>query len=454
MSHRLNSSPPVWQTAGAFIGSGLLYIGLLYFTPRPAFFQLTGLYLLLFAFYIWVVKSIDSQQFIISAAVVFRLIALFALPVLSDDYFRFIWDGRLLSHGVNPFSQLPSAYMEDPASALSLGLNSELFNGLNSPEYFTIYPPVLQGIFFTAASLFPNSMIESVWVMKIFVFLAEIGSIFFIGKLLKHFHLPEHFLAIYALNPLVIIELTGNLHFEAMMIFFLLWSVWLFVKEKWLWSTIPFALAVGSKLLPVMLLPLLLRRLGWWRTMIYGGMVFIFTAVLFIPIFDLETFKNLFSSIELYFQKFEFNASLYYLVRWAGFQVTGYNIIQTAGKILALLTMIGIFVYALMEQKPDWKNLPGSMMWVFLFYFALASIVHPWYTIPMLALSVFTRFRWPMIWTLLIPLSYFTYRTTAYTENLWLVGLEYIILTIWIIWELRKEKRIINLFVRPEHKAT
>ncbi len=371
----------------------------------------------------------------IGAAIAFRLLALFSIPNLSDDYFRFIWDGRLLAHDTNPFMQLPADYMEAPEEASRLGLSQELYEGLNSPNYFTIYPPVNQAVFWLAASIAPNSINGSILLMKLMLFLAELGTIYLLIQLLNHWKLPRETLVFYALNPLVIVELVGNLHFEALMIFFLLLSIWLLTKGKWKISTIPYALAICSKLLPIMLLPFMLRRLGFKQTIIYGLLVAVVCMLCFLPIFKWETFTHLFDSVSLYFQKFEFNASIYYIVRWLGFQIKGYNIIQTAGKYLALTTVLGILLLVFFEYQPKWKTLPAAMLWAFMLYFSMASIVHPWYATTLVALATLSNWRFPLIWTFLLPITYFTYRSTAYEENLWLVAIEYIILAAWMLWE-------------------
>ena len=62
-----------------------------------------------------------------------RLMLLFSFPNLSDDIFRFIWDGRMCSLGINPYGYLPSEIVDNHAA-----LGAELYSELNSPNYFTI----------------------------------------------------------------------------------------------------------------------------------------------------------------------------------------------------------------------------------------------------------------------------------------------------------------------------
>ncbi|TAE51756.1 MAG: hypothetical protein EAZ89_09665, partial [Bacteroidetes bacterium] len=378
--------------------SAFLYAALLYATPRSDFFQLTGIYALLFTGYIWVAqgaspglsgKMLRIRQLLIPA-LLFRLLAMLALPQLSDDYFRFVWDGRLLAQGENPFLLTPEQWMAQPEAAARLGLEPSLFQGLNSPRYFTIYPPVLQFLFWLGAVLFPGNIYGHVLLMKVCVFAAECGSLWLILRLLQKLNLPPQRIALYAWNPLVVIELCGNLHFEALMVFFLLLAAWLLLRAGEQRGTqagrlyegasaLAFALAICSKLLPLMALPMLIRRIGLWPAVRYGLIAGLATLLMFLPLFDRETFLHLFSSVQLYFQKFEFNGSLYAIVRWWGYQERGYNIIEKAGKYLAAITAGGILLLALAERRPTVANWLPRMLWVWMVYLAMASIVHPWY---------------------------------------------------------------------------
>ena len=420
-----------------------MYTWLLYFVPREDFLSLLGGYAILGLGYLWLCNFLSKEddsfsqnvRWIIAPALLFRLIAVFAMPELSDDYFRFIWDGHLLVHGVNPFASLPAEIWADPELAHSYGLTEALYNGLNSPEYFTIYPPVNQLIFYLAALLSPDSIYGAVMVMKAFVFAAEVGSLFLIWRLLEVWKLPLSRWSIYAFNPLVIIELCGNLHFEALMIFFLLLFVWFAQKQKWIISSVAFALSVASKLLPLMLGPLLIKRFGWGKTIGFGVLMAIWLVLMFIPILDEEMIAHMGESIELYFQRFEFNASVYYVLRWIGFQYKGYNMIATFGKVLPMLVVGGILLIALFEKNKSWPSFMKMAMWAFSLYLLMASIVHPWYLTTVLVFSLFTSFRYVMVWTLLVILSYSAYMSETYHEQLWLVAIEYVGVLSFLLWE-------------------
>jgi hypothetical protein len=372
-----------------------------------------------------------------------RFLLIFALPNLSDDVYRFIWDGRLLVNGHNPFDFLPSYYLENSISIP--GINEALFNKLNSPEYFTIYPPVAQGIFAFACWLFPNSIIGSAITMKVFLFLCEVGSLFFIKKLLDHFHLPAKNILLYALNPLIIIELCGNLHFEATMICFLLSAVFFLVKNKMTLSACSIALSVASKLLPLMFLPFLIKRLGWKKSIQYFAMVGVVIVLLFAPLLSGTFFNNFGTSLDLYFQKFEFNASIYYVIRWVGYQVVGYNWIQSTGPALAMIVLLGILTVTFLEKNFNWKNLFEKMLFAICFYLAFATIVHPWYVSLPVMLCLFTRFRFPILWSGLIFLTYINYSYDEYFENLWMVGIEYVLVFSFLIYELTKTYSITSM---------
>ncbi len=421
---------------GLYTASLIVYIWLCY-SKAGNFFEIVVLYSALFVIYAILLKTaIHSSDYKVGllAGIFFRIALFFALPNLSSDFYRFIWDGSLLTNGENPFLHLPSYYMENSAIKLR-GINEALFNHLNSPEYFTVYPPVSQYIFLMACKIFPESVLGSVMIMRSFILLSEIGNVYLLHKLACHFHISKKALLIYALNPLVVVELTGNLHFEAIMIFFLLLSIYLLTQSSWRLSAISLALSAAAKLLPLLFVPLLLKRLGLKKSIIFYVIAAFFLILLFLPFLDKEALIHLFSSISLYFQKFEFNASVYYLIRWIGYETVGYNVIRFSGVGFGILILFAIAYIALTEKRASWESLPQTMLWVLTCYFAFATTVHPWYITTLVALSVFSNYRYAIVWSALIPMTYLNYQLKPYQENLWLIAGEYIVVSAWLIYE-------------------
>ena len=347
-----------------------------------------------------------------------RLLLLFSFPALSDDFYRFIWDGRLLLNGTDPYKQLPSDYV---AWGLD-GVDEALFQKLNSKSYFSVYPPFNQIFFFISVLFSPNSVFWSALVLRVVILLFEWGNIRLIRKLLRHYKLPQKYGLLYALNPLVILELTGNLHFEALMIFFLLLALWHYEQGRLYHSAVYFGLSVAVKFLPLIFLPLLLRKIGFKKTVIYGLIVAGVLFISFLPLINTAHLWAIRDSMALYFQKFEFNASLYYLARWYGFETAGHNIIARSGKWMMYATLASIWLYALVGKK---KRLPEQMMWVWTLYLLFATTVHPWYVIPLLAVSVFSHKQYPYLWSILVFFTYVNYRAGGYTEHLEVVVVEY-----------------------------
>jgi alpha-1,6-mannosyltransferase len=127
----------------------------------------------------------------------------------------------------------------------------------------------------------------------------------------------------------------------------------------------------------------------------------------------------------LYFRSFEFNASVYYLLRPVGYWLTTYNQIAIIGPALALGSGLIGLALAWREQRPTLASLAPTLLLMLTAYYALATTVHPWYLTLPVGLSVLTRFRYALVWGGLAILSYAAYRTSVYAENPWLVGLEY-----------------------------
>lgn len=413
--------------------SSILYYFFAYQTLRTSFIQVLSLYSFLFvSFYLLYNNSLLSSKNLVYMGVFFRILFLIAIPNLSDDFYRFLWDGRAIFSGINPYLILP----QNNPELINDGVH--LYKGMGSMNgsHYTCYPPLNQ-IAFTIPAIFSNTnLLISTMVMRVTLILSDLATAFFGYKILKELKLNTRRILLYFINPFIVIELTGNLHYEGMMIAFLSASIYYLIKHKNHLSAVLFACAVSIKLIPLIFLPVLLKKIGFKKTVLYGLIVAFVNILLFIPFMSNELYTNFMSSIELYFQNFEFNASIYYIIREIGYQVKGYNIIKAVGKITPLIVITLTFSLSFFRKNKNTFVCIETMLWIIMSYYVLSSIVHPWYIAIPLFLSLFTKYKFPLVWSFLIILSYSAYVNHSYKENLWLVGLEYILLFSVLVYEL------------------
>jgi len=373
-------------------------------------------------------------RWLVVMAVGVRLLIIPSLPLLSDDIYRFIWDGRLWHLGYNPFSHLPTHWLEQGV------MSQDLFALLNSPEYYTIYPPVPQVIFYLSTIVSSNELWTEALLMKSIHCAFELGTLRVLWLLLKSYKLPLERWALYALNPLIILEVLGNVHHEGIMIFFIFLSLLLLHKQNYYAGGISMALAIATKLLPLLLCPFLFfylkGKVRWKFTLATLGT----SLILFGPLLmSVNVAGNLIESADLYVRSFEFNASIYYLLRRIGQWIYGYNIIGTLGPILKGLTVLIIFYIALRTKKNRLTlGLPSFLLCTYLVFVAFSSTVHPWYILLLVGLSPLTSFRFPIVWSFLILGTYINYSFNPYEEQIWVVIIEYSIVALLAYKELQR----------------
>jgi len=427
----------------------IMYVAFAYDLVRSDFVKLLSLYAALFFLSF---KLIQLQKFnwklLLGFGIVCRLVFLFAIPNLSQDFYRFIWDGRMIAEGINPYLSTPQEWVQSGNFEV-IAQSRQLVEGMQSlnASHFTNYPPVSQWVYALAGVLYPKSILGSVIVMRVILIFADVVTFIFIRKLLQQLKLPKHQALWYFLNPLVIIELTGNLHFEGLMVMCLLISIYLLLKKKWIWAAVLFGLSVSVKLLPLVLLPLFFHyfrkqeRLNIYKLIAFYGITFLTVVITFLPFFSVELIQNFGDSVALWFNKFEFNASIYYLIRWIGFQTVGWNIIGVAGKILPIVILVTILGFSFFRNNNSEKTLFVSMLSALSIYFLLSTTVHPWYVVTPLAISIFTHYKYLLVWSFTMILSYSAYGINGFNEQLWLVGLEYVLVVLSFVFS-EKLRRI------------
>jgi alpha-1,6-mannosyltransferase len=429
-------------------------------------------------------KNEADADFYFQLSIVLRGVFVFSFPALSDDIYRFIWDGRLTNLGISPFAYPPQYFIDN--QLFTPDLTPQLFASLNSPNYYSVYPSVCQGVFALATYLFPKSIYGAAVMIKAFLLICEISTLFLIKKLTTNSHQPSaishqlsvisyqlsaisyqqsvlnvHYpVLIYALNPLILIELNANAHFEAAMIFFFMATIYgLFHsfpsnsnvgKAKYPLAVFAWALSISTKMLPLLFMPLLWKYTGWKKSIVLGLLSLLFLGLLFLPIYNSLLIYNLSQSLNLYFSKFEFNASFYYLLRELGLWYFGYNPITHITRLFAIIVLAFITKKTFFE-KPTHNNSQFSIfnsqfstdcLFILCLYFLTATTVHPWYAAFPLALASLTYWRFPIVWTGLILLTYagYTEGSSKHAENYVLVVVEYVLTIGFFVYEWRTTK--------------
>nr|WP_298997138.1 mannosyltransferase [uncultured Allomuricauda sp.] len=415
------------------------------------------LLLLFIALFICHLKLIQFEKWnfklLFVTGVLFRLVFLFAEPNLSQDFYRFIWDGQLIKNGINPYLYTPNQILE--WSQIPIANYETLYTGMGelSAKHFSNYPPLNQ-IMFTIATFFGGkSILGSTIALRVQIILADIGILYFGSRLLKLLNSNPNKVFWYFLNPLVILELSGNLHFEGVMLFFFVWSMYLLSKERWISAAPIYALSILTKLVPILFLPLFLRYLGFRKSAGFYTLVVLSCVLLLSPFFTPIFIDNYSETVGLWFSNFEFNAGIYNVVKSIGvnfFEAKPWELIKTYGKIMAL-SVIGIaLILSFFRKNENFKILIQSMLWLLFAYLALSSTVHPWYIIFFLTLSLFTEYKFPILWTLMAILSYWAYSNPDFTENLWLLAIEYFVVFAFFIYELTtKSAKKLDFFKKP-----
>ena len=439
--------------------STFFYIAFAYDLQRTDYTKLVLLYAGLFSLFYKLIQFMKHDfKFLVVISVVFRLLFLFSIPNLSQDFYRFIWDGRMILEGFNPYLYTVDSFINSGQSPVNQALELHEGMGALSASHYTNYPPINQLCFVIAGIFAGNNILGSVIVMRLLIIAADIGILYFGKKLLTQLKLPIHNIFWYLLNPFIIIELAGNLHFEAVMIFFLVWGLYLLKMGKWQLAAIVFALSISIKLIPLIFLPIffqyfmkkdhafsmnnnssntILSRL--FRLVLFYFIIIGVVIILFLPFLSYDFINNYAETVGLWFRNFEFNASLYYLAREYGYTYRGFNEIAVIGKIIPLVVLFFTLVITFFRKNKTGIELITAMLFVLTFYYFTATTIHPWYIATLLILSIFTRYKFPLVWSFIIIISYLAYANSNNIENLWIIGFEYVVVYSVFFWEIFKK---------------
>ncbi len=339
--------------------------------------------------YFWKRDSLSIGA-ILGIALLFRLFFLPLAPGLSDDMFRYIWDGLLTTSGINPFQFIPSD------EALSAFQSEPVYSLLNSRGTFSTYPPVSQGIFRVGGYFYAGD-----WTISYYAIKAIIAGLEFSGILILSRLISSRSLILLAWHPVILIASAGQGHTDAALVLFLGAGIAYVLRNRGVAAAALLTLAGWIKLFPFFLLPLVWRRFGWKSfsiSIVLGLALAVPFAASYVP-------ANISASLDLYVRLFEFNTGPYYGVKKLFTIFTGDDWSKQLGPAFRNLFFALLLVLYWFDWKKKWP-VAKTALFIVGALLLTATTIHPWYFVAVLVLiAVNGRPSWHWQWAALLSIG-------------------------------------------------
>jgi hypothetical protein len=300
-------------------------------------------------------------------------------PTLSTDVYRYVWDGRVQRLGYNP-------YLIVPSDTAHLELHTAETRLMNHPEVPTPYPAGAE-LFFRAVM----TVHESARAMRFAAAICDAASVAVLLLWLIDSGRNPWWVLAYAWNPLVSLEGAGNGHVDLLGALCLIVTAFSLSRGRRMIAALALALGVAVKFLPVVLLPLLWRRIGIRDAALALGLL----AVLYLPF--LHSGGLPVGSLGAYLAKWRINGPLYGALQ---------NLLPNAA-LMALPAFLGFAVAVWMRRHRD-IGCPEAWAWPVAVTLLFAPTVFPWYLV-WLTPFLFSPSTLPLaVWSVSVLATYST----------------------------------------------
>ena len=207
-----------------------------------------------------------TLRFIFVAGLVFRATLFPLYPSLSDDLFRYRWDGKMQVAGYNP-------YLLPPADPQLEHLRDETYRGVVGKQHVAIYGPFTELLFrfWYPVAMIAGSVYLSVLLMKVPMLAFDFGTALLLVRLLRQLKLPKQRVLVYWWSPLTVVEFAASGHNDSVAVFFLVLALLGLVAGEKAWSLVALGLSTLSKFFTAFLWPVVVGRWmerGRWRELL------------------------------------------------------------------------------------------------------------------------------------------------------------------------------------------
>ncbi len=407
-SHGPGPSPPVAALLLVAALAALAILGPTRATLLPALLPWSAAFVALLLVVRHHAGWVARPGVLLGGAVLLRILFLLPESDLSDDLFRYAWDGWIRQHGHLPYAAPPEAPSLEGLRGTPRG--QELFAGLNSPSYISVYPPLSQLVFLWGGLLHEHfGWPAAARGIRAAFTLLELGGILALHRALRGRPGGPAALALYAWNPLALVAVAGSGHSEGGLVL----GIGLLVLGIARLSTSSlragalawtgWALAVLSKGIPLLLVPLLVRtlahRIGLRHTLLAALPAVLLALLLCLPFLRPGDLARVATSTRLYVELFEFNAGLFALVRWGWIRIPGtWPPAELAGWLRGAAVAGAVWI-GLRHRVDTLSAFAGGAVLALSLYLVTATTVHPWYLLWVLPFFPLTgTLRAPWLW--------------------------------------------------------
>ena len=342
---------------------------------------------------------------VLGLALVLRLIAAQASPLLEDDHYRYLWDGLRTATELDPYRLAPAAFFGNTALAAQW---QDILGGINNPDIPTIYGPVLQWLFALAYWIAPGKL-GALQALLLAADMALLG-------LLVHQGIGTRWLLAYAMHPLVLKEAIASAHPDGLVALALVLALIAWQQRAAARVGVMLGLAVGVKVAALVVVPLLLLApqpprgtaptlagAARWALRLSASLG-ITLAMLYAP-FILSGGSDA-SALGVFGSRWRFNPLLYRAVEMLA--------PAAAARLLAAaLIVAGIAALCWQWQRQARRAAAGGstpllppLDLALVLLLLLSPVVNPWYWLWALALSVFCGRGWVVVGGVLAAVSY------------------------------------------------
>lgn len=318
------------------------------------------------------VGSDNGRLFTIAVlmAVAFRVPLAVPRVGADNDMVRYMYDGRLQRLGYNPFEVLPA----DPGVAWT---HTDETRRMPSIRARTPYPAAAQLFFRLVVTIHESSR-----AMKWALVLCDLLTIWAIVAWLRATGRSEWLALVYAWNPLVILEVAHSGHIDALGALWIAVSAWMLSTGRGMRAAIAFVIAVASKLLPIVLIPLYWKRIrlrdAAVAALVLAALYYPFRSAGLMPL----------GAVPNVVQYIRFNGPLF---KWIALQFT-----PQAAAGFALLVGLALAAWMRLRRPADD---PAAWAWPMAVSVAAAPVIYPWYLLYFTPF-LFTRATLPLVvWT-------------------------------------------------------